>query len=594
VFTATVVLGVFSTLVFIRTSFNMPPLLESISQQAPQPPYLQKTKASNQLIVNGEPFLLLGAELHNSTLSNACFFASLLPKLKAMNVNTILGAVSWAMIEPVEGEFDFVELDRCIVAAREQGFHLVLLWFGSYKNATSSYPPAWVQRDDKRFPRMQLRQAGGVLKTVNVLQPFCDAAKNADARAFAALMRHVKEFDSAYSTVIMVQVENEVGLMGDSRDGSSTATLLYQSPVPDGLLAHLSADYDRLHPTFKEKFPSVRGKTGPLSWAEVFGPGPLAEDLFMADAFSRYVQFVAAAGRAEYDIPLYMNVALCSEDPSWQDFGYIPADIPSGDRPGEYPSGGPVGHNLDVYRYNAPDIQFYGPDIYLQNYEVASECFRHESLPLFVPEQRRDEYGARRMWPAYGTQLAIGCSPFGVDSLLPHEKSPFTLHYKLLHDVRKYILDAQATRPDDIFGFYFDEQEHSQEKPWVKSFGDYEATVERVFSFGKKGQAAAGMLIRQPDGKYIAVGFGYHVIFRSTNPNSVFTGVLCVEEMEAQEDGTLRRARVFNGDETAHGTCLVMPPQEPDYDEFPIPVQIPARTMIARCIVFDLVEGESR
>ncbi|KAL2843342.1 glycoside hydrolase superfamily [Aspergillus pseudoustus] len=565
--------------------------LPNTSQQPPQPPHLRRTNRSSQLIVNGEPFLVLGAELHNSTLSNAAFFSSWLPRLKAMNINTVLGAVSWAMIEPVEGEFNFVELDKCILAAREQGFHLVLLWFGSYKNAMSAYPPEWVQRDNQRFPRMQLRQAGAVLKTVNVIQPFCDAAKNADAKAFAALMRHLKKIDSAHSTVIMVQVENEVGLMGDSRDGSLTATRLYQSPVPEGLLEHLSSKCDRLHPTFQQKFGSIKGKSGPLSWVQAFGPGPLTEDLFMADAFSRYVQCVAAAGRAEYDIPLYMNVALCSEDPSWQDFGYIPPDVPLGNRPGEYPSGGPVGHNLDVYRYNAPDIHFYAPDIYLQNYEIISECFRHDNLPLFVPEQRRDEYGARRIWPAYGTQLAIGCSPFGIDSLLPHEASPFTLHFGLLRDVRKYILDAQANRPDDIFGFYFDEAEQPQEKPWVKSFGDYEATVERVFSFGKKGEAA-GMLIRQADGAFIAVGFGYQVVFQSTNPKSVFTGVLCVEEMEAQEDGSLQRARVFNGDETQHGRCLVMPPQEPDYDGFPIPFHIPARTMISRCSVFSLERPE--
>ncbi|KAJ0419551.1 glycoside hydrolase superfamily [Aspergillus carlsbadensis] len=430
-----------------------------------QPPHLRKTARSSQLIVNGEPILVLGAELHNSTLSDSRFFASWLPKLKAMNVDTILGAVSWAMIEPVEGEFDFAELDSCILAARNEGLHLVLLSFGSYKNAMSVYPPPWVQRDNKRFPRVQLRQAGGVLKTVN---------------GFCRLMRHLNEFDSAYSTVVMVQVQNEVGLMGDSRDGSVTATRLFHSPVPEGLLAHLSANDHRLRPTFHQKFGSMKGKSGSLSWSEVFGPGPLAEDLFMADAFSRYVQYVAAAGRAEYGIPLYMNVALCSEDPSWQDFGYIPPDVPLGDRPGEYPSGGPVGHNLDVYRYNAADIQFYGPDIYLQNYEIISECFRHGDLPLFVPEQRRDEYGAPRIWPAYGTQLAIG-------------------------------------RPEDIFGFYIDDEEQPQEKPWVRSFGDYTATVER----------AAGQFL-------LGVGFGYQVLFQSTDPQSVFTGVLCVEELEGQ------------------------------------------------------------
>lgn len=302
----------------------------------------------------------------------------------------------------------------------------------------------------------------------------------------------------------------------------------------------------------------------------------------MADAFSRVVQHLAAAGKREYNIPLYLNVALCSEDASWVDYGSIPEGIPVGDTPGKFPSGGPVGHNLDAYRYNAPDIDFYGPDIYLQDYEKVSECFAWKYMPLFIPEQRRDAYGVRRMWAAIANNLAIGCWPFGIDSL-PIEACPLPLHYKLMSKLSKYILDAQANRPEDLFGFFFDEIDESNmrsgRRAWVKDIGGYQLTVERAFVFGKP-SSAAGMIIRQHDDSYLLAGYGYHVTFESLNPKSAFTGILAAEEKDIDENGALFTIRTLNGDETSHHKVVTMPSEDPDYGDFPIPVLFPAKTMI--------------
>lgn len=533
-------------------------------------------------------------ELHNSTFSSAAYMEEIWPAMKSIHANTILAPVSWETIEPVEGNFDFFELDKCIVGARRYGLHIVLLWFGGYKNTLSSYTPAWVQKDINRFPRIHVRNGDGTLKTLNSIQPFCQECWEADARAFSALMRHIKELDENYSTVLMVQVENEIGVMGDSRDQSGIADELIQGPIPEGLWDHLQSNYSSLHTEFRNKFPDIRNSSATLpTWADAFGTGPFVDDLFMADAFSRYIHKVLMAGRTEYNIPYFINVALCSEDPSWNDFDSIPDEVPAGDVPGQYPSGGPVSHNLDIYHYNAPHVSFWAPDIYLQDYETVCSSYRHHNHPLFIPEQRRDDYGARRIWVAYGSHQALGCSPFGIDSLEP-ETSPFRKHFKLLASIDHFILEAQASHPEDMMGFFFDEEVEmtsKSRKEWVKSFNDYKVTIKRAVVFGTP-SSAAGLIIRQPDGRFLIAGYGFQVHFDSTDPDSTFTGILDVNELEADGSGTLKTARLLNGDETMHGTCVVMPSENPDYGGFPIPSSIPARTFLADCLPYFLKETQ--
>ena len=204
-------------------------MLRKMSSELPN---LKDTPNSKQLIVDGEPYLILGGELQNSSLSSSEYMSTQWQNLVDMNINTILGSVAWEAVEPEEGHFDFSDVDKCIEDARSHGLRLVLLWFGSFKNALSSYAPAWVKTNDKRFPRAKLRQAGGVISTADTVSLFQEEAPKADAKAFATFMRHLKEVDSEHHTVIMVQVENEPGILGDSRDASPAANAVFEAAAP--------------------------------------------------------------------------------------------------------------------------------------------------------------------------------------------------------------------------------------------------------------------------------------------------------------------------------------------------------------------------
>src|SRR5690348_12954088 len=189
------------------------------TQGSKQAPYLHKQGSATQLIVDGKPFLILGGELHNSSSSNLEYMRPIWERLVALKLNCVLAPVSWELIEPEEGRFDFTLVDGLIQDARRYDLRLIFLWFGSWKNGMSSYIPVWMKQDYHRFPRIKIRDG----QTVEVLSTLAEANWQADARAFASLMRHIRGVDGNHHTVIMIQVENEVGVLGDSRDRSETA-----------------------------------------------------------------------------------------------------------------------------------------------------------------------------------------------------------------------------------------------------------------------------------------------------------------------------------------------------------------------------------
>ncbi|KAH6879885.1 glycoside hydrolase superfamily [Thelonectria olida] len=551
--------------------------------QPPLHPHLRRDDNGTHLIVNGKPFLMLAGELHNSSLSSARYMADVWPAMKEQAINTLLGVVSWEQIEPVEGTFDFSELDKVILGAREHGMHLALLWFGAYKNALSTYVPSWVKKDAKRFPRVRSIEAGGGRKILDVITPLSMECAEADAKAFGKLMSHLEDFDADHSTVLMIQVQNESGILGDSRDRSSLAEAAFKEPVPEPLLRHLA---DNPHPQFAKRFPNIP-QSGRHSWEEVFGAGAPADEMFMAFHFSRYVEKVAASGKASYPLPFYANTWLNLDGPGDLDAAVAPSFVASavvagGSGPGIYPSGGPCAHVSDVWRFGAPSLDFFAPDLYMQDYETVCKDYTVKGNPLFIPEQRRDEEGARRMWLAYGTYGALGVSPFGIDT----GAEAVGREYKLLSQVKDLVLGAS---PADRFGFFFDEVENAPrvEKPWVKVFGTIQVTVERAFTFGRPGPAG-GLIIRLADRKFLVVGYGFQARFKGVGKGVGFTGILSAKEMEGSQDGTLRVLRLWNGDETRGGEAMVMPNEVPDYGDFPIATTIPARTGIAEVEVYTL------
>src|SRR5665213_2091729 len=190
----------------------------ALGAQATHPaPKLVKENGHQALMVDGEPYLVLGAQIGNSSAWPALLEEDVWPALEAMHVNTAEAPVYWEQIEARPGQFDWANVDALLAGAREHHLHLILLWFGTWKNGNDHYVPEWVKRDPVHYPRM-LNLAGA---PIDDLSANASANMTADRKAFAALMHHLAETDSVEHTVLMMQVENESGGIGAARDYSA-------------------------------------------------------------------------------------------------------------------------------------------------------------------------------------------------------------------------------------------------------------------------------------------------------------------------------------------------------------------------------------
>jgi len=513
------------------------------------------------------PCPILGGELSNSAATSVEDIDEVLPRMKALGLNTVLVPAYWELMEPreqsqtslsyaerrqkstegqlmepVEGKFDFTLIDRTIEVARREQLHVVFLWFGVWKNSMSCYTPAWFKQDTKRFPRAMTAEG----KQMEIASCFSDNVLQADLKAFSALMRHIREKDPQREVVVMMQIENEIGMLESARDHSPLAEKAYN----------------------KER------------WAERYGTDEYADEKFMALSYARYVEHLAKAAREIHDMPLYVNAAMNSR----------------GRRPGEYPSAGPLAHLIDFWHEGAPSIDLLAPDIYDTGFK--SWCAQY-AMPLrpqdggkvknrlFIPESRCCENSGVRALYAFGEHQALGFSPFAIDQASEKETESVTQAYALLRQLavansKLYTLNSTLKS----WGLLFDQEDRER----VIDDNGVVMTCRHYFTLPWDPRATDGstwpeggaMLIRLGKLDYLLAGSGVVIDFKTptekqqeqqktlgedgfaeaggnTKPkvnkrfNGKRLGLLSVDEVSISNDGTMQYLRRHNGDQTHQG-----------------------------------------
>ncbi len=511
-----------------------PPL--AYPQGMPSLPHLRKQGTATQLIVHDKPFLMLGGELGNSSASDAKYMADVWTKLKAMRLNTVLMPVYWELIEPQEGKFDFALVDELITSARRNDLKIVALWFGSWKNSMSCYVPYWVKTDQNRFPRARTQDG----KAVEILTPFSEENRNADIKAFAAFMKHLRAFDGEQNTVVMIQVENEIGMIPQARDYSSQAEKAIAQPVPAELMAYLQKNKESLTGELRKAWGSTGMKmSGP--WEQVFGQGLESDEIFMAWHFARYTNAVAQAGKREYPLPMYVNAALIR--PNY--------------KPGQYPSAGPLPHLMDVWHAGAPAIDFLAPDIYFNNFAEWLGKFDRAGNAVFVPEVNRRQSVSNAFF-AIAQHNAMGYNPFSIESVDDPANSQFAKGFDILHQLTPLILEHQGT--GTMAGFLLDSAAQIAQ---VK-LGGYTFTVKHEYTWPyayrdpSDTPRVGGMILMTGNDEFYIAGSGVVVTFQSSPGDGAIAGIASMDEGTFVE-GKWIAGRRMNGDQDHQGRHMYLP-----------------------------------
>lgn len=534
-------LGLFTLLILIVSAG---PVVGQTRDSHPGLPHLERRGSATQLIVDGKPYLVLAGELHNSSSSSVEYMKPVWPRLTAMHLNTVLLPVAWETIEPEEGKFDFKCVDGLLEGARENNLRLVVLWFGAWKNTYSSYAPAWVKTNVERFPRVQMSDGRGTER----LSPFSAAVRDADTRAFAQLMRHLREADGERHTVLMVQVENEVGVIPESRDHSAVANAAFAAAAPAALTSFLEKHKTALELELRTAWESAGAKTAG-TWQEVFGKSSLTDDLFMAWQYATYIEHVTAAGKAEYAIPMFANAALIR--PNYE--------------PGQYNSGGPLPHSIDVWHAGAPSLDFLSPDIYFNEFAQWAGRYTRTDNPLFIPEAQGGAAGAANALYAFGHLAAIGFSPFGIDDqgnapldlagiTIPGERpdnGAIASLYAALSRLAPMILEKQATG-----GMTAALMEGDAQRSARVTLGEYTASMTRAGGASGAGARLAAIFLQTGPNEFLVIGSGdAQIAFSTDKPGLPIVGIESIDE-EFFENGNWVPRRRLNGDENSQGQAL--------------------------------------
>ena len=495
---------------------------------AAETPKLTEKDGRHALLVDGQPFLVLGGQIHNSSA-----WPNELPQIwksfETLHANTLVAPVYWEQMEARQGHFDFSNVDQIVQGARKHDLQVILLWFGTWKNGNNHYVPAWVKQDPQTYP-LTIRPDG---EPIDVLSPISHNTMEADKKAFVALMQHLKELDGVQHTVIMVQVQNEAGNIGSIRDNSAEANKLFDAAVPADLL-------------------KAANKTAAGSWTQVFGGD--ANEIFQLYYQAKYIDAIAAAGKRAFDIPLYINVWIC----------YPAGELAQRQLPNPgigYPSGGAVQKYVGLWRTLAPSIDVIAPDIYSDDMGLVKNTFATYSRPdnpLMIAEVARNDSYAKFFFTALG-EGAIGFSPFGVDQSGWNIQGdiPWTAH------AANYALIGPMSR--DIARLEFEGKlktvvEQPGQTETEIDFGNWQATV--AFGFpqndgrhapGNKDASGVALVAQLGPDEFLVTGADASVTFHLPGKLPWIRSQVLSAEQGNYVNGVWKPLRLWNGDETDRG-----------------------------------------
>jgi len=533
----------FATLLFIAVSLRgqtTDPLL----------PHLIHKDGRHAFIVDGQPYLILGAQCNNSSA-----WPAVLPKvwsaMEALHVNTLEIPIYWEQFEPQPGNYDYSVIDTIIMQARSRELRLILLWFATWKNGSNHYMPQWMKLQPDKYFNMIDKNG----KQIDSPSPHADATLSADTKAFSAFMRHLKEVDRQH-TVIMVQVQNEPGSWGAVRDYSPKAQKIFDSPVPTAAIKAM-----KLSPKSNR------------NWMEVFGRD--ADEFFQVWHVATYIGKVAAAGKGIYPLPLFVNGSIRDPlNPGW---------------PPTYQVGGPNDNVFELWKAAAPAVDILSPDIYIGDtkaYLKALELYNRPDNPLFVPETIGFGAFTRFFFSALGNG-AIGYAPFGMDdtrsnigpngaaTVLEQRYAATALNFRLFKPMARQIaqlnfegkvqtavqltLDSNAEKgnPVDQENYITDQALHFDGWDAEVAFG----TFQRLARSQTQQESPDGRILvaEVSKGEYLLAGYHARVMFRPTGKNQGKPWEYLIVEEGHYENGEFRADRILNGDQTDWGLNFTEP-----------------------------------
>jgi hypothetical protein len=423
----------------------------------------------------------------------------------------------------------------------------------------SCYAPLWFKQNYKKYSRAYTK-AG---KPLEIAGSFSENVREADNRAFSQLMKHIAATDKD-NTVIMMQIENEIGMLEDARDYSAEANTLFNEAVPGILIDYLSKNKKTLHPRLAEKWgkQGFREKGG---WQEIFGDDLYTDELFMAWSYAQYVEKLAQSARSIHNIPLYVNAAMNSR----------------GRKPGEYPSAGPLAHLIDIWHCGAPTIDIFAPDLYDKGFIDWTAQYKLHNNPLFIPEVKLGKNNGVQAFYVFGEHDAIGYCPFSIENA--GEDAPLVQAYSKLGELMPVLTRYQGQGQSK--GLLFDQE--SKER--ILHYDDLRITCRHFFTLpwdpraadGSEWPEAGGIILRLAKDEYIVAGCGIVVEFEKESEKktddvkelgedgfmnrggrqveqtawdgSLRAGIGTVDEISIDENGEFGYIRRLNGDQTHQG-----------------------------------------